>query len=350
MNSRTEFSGSRAGTWSRARGVVGEGGPAYHGGDMSSAADLDLMPPPALARSLEDCGLDPRRPRVAGYEQAHAYAKQLATGHYENFHVGTWLFPKAAREHAFNVYAFCRWSDDLADEVGDTARSLALLDWWRGELISCFEGAPRHPVFVALRRSVEECELEDRPFHDLLDAFVQDQTVFRYETFADVLDYCRRSADPVGRIVLALLGYRDDERRALSDATCTGLQLANFWQDVENDLVRGRIYLPLEDMAGFGVNEEDLAMPIANQQVRELMRFEVERTREFFARGLPLVGMVAGRARFDIDLFNRGGIAILDAIARQGYDVLARRPKISRIGKVGLLLAALGRGLLGRGS
>ena len=314
---------------------------------MSSAADLDLMPPPALARSLEDCGLDPRAPRVSGYDQAHGYAKHLATNHYENFHVGTWLFPKEAREHAYNVYAFCRWSDDLADEVGDTARSLALLDWWRDELRACFAGSPRHPVFVALRRSVEVCALEDRPFHDLLDAFVQDQTVLRYPTFADVLDYCRRSADPVGRIVLALLGYRDEGRRALSDATCTGLQLANFWQDVENDLTRGRIYLPLEDMDRFGVNEEDLAMPTASEEVRELLRFEVERTREFFNRGLPLVGMVEGRARFDIDLFNRGGIAILDAIAAQGYDVLRRRPKISKVGKVGLLFSALARGVFG---
>ncbi|MCB9832173.1 MAG: squalene synthase HpnC [Planctomycetes bacterium] len=315
---------------------------------MGSAASIDLSPPRLLAESLTACGLDPLAPRVRDYEEAQAYARHLATSHYENFHVGTWLFPKAAREHAYNVYAYCRWSDDLADETGDRERSLALLAWWREELEACFAGEPRHPVFVALRRSIEVCELEAKPFHDLLDAFVQDQRVFRYPTFAELLDYCRRSADPVGRIVLALLGHRDERRRLLSDATCTGLQLANFWQDVENDLRRGRIYLPLEDMARFGVNEEDLAMPEANEAVRELLRFEVERAREFFARGLELVGLVAGRARFDIDLFNRGGIAILDAIAAQGFDVLRRRPRITKGRKIGLLLGALARGLVTR--
>jgi squalene synthase HpnC len=313
---------------------------------VSAIAPQEFEIPALLAESFPGGSRDLERASWS-YEEAHAYCRHLAKHHYENFHVGTWLFPAEAREHAYNVYAYCRWSDDLADETGgDTVRSLGLLAWWRGELEAAFAGEARHPVFVALMKTVAECGLDDRPFHDLLDAFEQDQRVFRYPTYADVLDYCTKSADPVGRIVLALLGYRDDERRSLSDRTCTALQLANHWQDVENDLRRGRIYLPLEDMQRFGVNEEDLAMPTANEPVRELLRFEVERARALFHEGLPLVKMVAGRARFDIDLFNRGGLAILDAIRAQNYDVLRSRPRVGKIAKFGLLSGALVRGLL----
>ncbi|MEZ6194125.1 MAG: squalene synthase HpnC [Planctomycetota bacterium] len=316
---------------------------------MTAAAPPDLEIPESLLRTFPGGAADLARPEW-DYAAAHAYCRHLATTHYENFHVGTWLFPEQAREHAYNVYAYCRWSDDLADETGgDTERSLALLGWWRGELERAFAGAARHPVFVALAHSARVCELEPEPFHHLLDAFEQDQRVFRYPTYDDVLDYCKRSADPVGRIVLALLGYRDEERRRLSDRTCTALQLANHWQDVENDLRRGRIYLPLEDMARFGVNEEDLGMPRAGENVRELIRFEVERARALFHEGLPLVGMVSGRARFDIDLFNRGGLAILDAIAAQDHDVLARRPRVGKLARARLMLGALARGVFGGG-
>ena len=300
--------------------------------------------PNTLRRSLPSEIL----PATWTYESAHAYCRHLAKTHYENFHVGTWLFPKAAREHAFNFYAYCRWSDDLADETGDPAMSLRLLEWWRGELDATFEGRPAHPVFVALAKTIETYDLEKKPFADLLDAFVQDQTVFRYETMEQVLDYCKRSANPVGRVVLALLGYRDEERRRLSDKTCSALQLANHWQDIENDLRRGRIYVPLEHMDRFKVNEEDLAMPTANDAVRDLVEFEVRHARAMFHEGLPLVDMVEGRARFDIELFSRGGLAILDAIEAQGFDVLRRRPAVGKFAKSKLLIGSLARGLLGR--
>ncbi len=305
--------------------------------------------PDCLSQSLASFGLAESEFSKLDYVRAHAYCRHLSENHYENFHVGTWLFPKEAREHAYNVYAYCRWSDDLADETGNTEQSLALLGWWRGELENCFDGQASHPVFLALKHTADACGLDKKPFHDLLDAFEQDQRVLRYETFDDVLDYCTRSADPVGRIVLALLGYTDAARRTLSDKTCTALQLANFWQDVENDLVRGRIYLPLEDMDRFQVNEEDLAMPTANDKVKELLRFQVDRTQALFDEGLPLRKMVRGRARFDIDLFSQGGIAILRAIRACDYDVLRQRPKVSKIAKIQLLLGALGRGLFDRG-
>ncbi|MFT7617100.1 MAG: squalene synthase HpnC [Planctomycetota bacterium] len=305
--------------------------------------------PSCLSDSLAGFGVDSSEFEGLSYERAHAYCRYLSENHYENFHVGTWLFPKDAREHAYNVYAYCRWSDDLADETGSTEQSLALLAWWREELNRCFVGKASHPVFIALKKTADTCGLEAKPFHDLLDAFEQDQRIFRYQTYDEVLDYCTKSADPVGRIVLALLGYTDDERRALSDKTCTALQLANFWQDIENDLRRGRIYLPLEDMARFHVNEEDLGMPTANNEVKELLRFESERTMRLFAEGLPLRGMVKGRARFDIDLFSQGGIAILNAVKACDYDVLTRRPKVGKLSKALLLGGALIRGVLKTG-
>ena len=306
--------------------------------------------PSGLAQSLADFGIPSARGEGSfEADEAGRYARALATSHYENFHVGTWLLPKPVREHAYRIYAFCRWSDDLADETGSPEQSLALLAWWREKLDRLYEGHHDHVVFAALAPTIAAFDIPKQPFADLLDAFAQDQSVFRYPDFAAVLDYCRRSADPVGRLVLYLLGYRDAERQALSDRTCTALQLANFWQDVENDLVRGRIYIPQEDLNRFGVNEEDLAMPQANEAVRDLIRFEVQRTRAIFAEGMPLRDRVAGRARFDIELFSRGGLAILDAIERQRFDVLARRPVVTKLQKGKLLASGLVRGLFSRG-
>ena len=306
-----------------------------------SATSVDLRLPEFLGTTLGDRGIGEMGVGSFSYDEAHAYCRHLAKTHYENFHVGTWLLPANAREHSYNVYAFCRWADDLSDETGDRELSLALLDWWTERLDRAFDGKPDHVVFAALARTIEACELPKKPFTDLIDAFVQDQRVQRYETYADVLDYCTRSADPVGRLVLYLLGYRDEERQRLSDRTCTALQLANFWQDVENDLVRGRIYLPLEDMARFGVNEEDLAMPTAGDAFRGLLAFQVERTRAMFREGAPLCDMVTGRARYDLRLFTLGGVAILDAIERQNFDVLARRPVVTKAAKFKLLAGVL---------
>lgn len=280
--------------------------------------------------------------------QARAYTERIARTHYENFTVVSWLLPRALRHHMYNVYAYCRWSDDLGDEITDPALAMKALEWWRQELEACYAGEPRHPVFVALRETIDAFDIPAEPFHHLLDAFVQDQTVKRFPTYGDVECYCTRSANPVGRLVLYLFGFRDAERQRLSDATCTALQLANFWQDVTLDWEKGRVYLPLEDLERCGVSEQQIAERRFTPQFRELMAFEVERARRLFAAGLPLVYMVPRRLRLDLELFTRGGEAILDMIAAQGYDVLSRRPALSRRRKLGLITRRLA-GQLGAG-
>jgi len=277
--------------------------------------------------------------------EAKAYCERLAKTHYENFSVATWFLPSKLRQHFYNVYAYCRISDDLGDEVGNPQQSLELLDEWETELNACYAGSPRHPVFVALAETVEKCAIPKHEFSDLLIAFRQDQTVTRFESFDDVLAYCRYSANPVGHLVLYLCGYSDAERQLLSDSTCTALQLANFWQDVFVDYGKGRIYLPLEDLRRFGVTGEDIAQRRATPQFLELMKFEVERAREWFARGLPLIKMVNRELAIDLDLFSRGGQEILNAIERQGFDVLRQRPAISKTRKL-LLVARAAAGKL----
>src|SRR5919204_391562 len=225
-------------------------------------------------------------------EQSRAYCERLARSHYENFSVATWFLPQKLRPHFCSIYAYCRISDDLGDEVGDPQQSLALLNAWEDELNACYAGSPRHPVFVALRRTILECGIPRDPFANLLIAFRQDQTVTRYQTFEDLLGYCVHSANPVGRLVLYACGYSDSERQGLSDFTCTALQLANFWQDVSVDYQKGRIYLPLEDLRRHGVREADISARKASPEFIELMKFEVARAREWFARGLPLAAAV----------------------------------------------------------
>jgi squalene synthase HpnC len=277
-------------------------------------------------------------------EEARDYCENLARSHYENFSVATWFLPRKYRQHFFNVYAYCRISDDLGDEVGNRQHALELLDIWEGELNACYDGHPRHPVFVALAETVQECDIPKQSFADLLKAFRQDQRVQRYPTFQDVLGYCRYSANPVGHLVLYVCGYRDAERQRLSDFTCTALQLANFWQDVVVDYGKGRIYLPLEDLQRFGVTETDIAQRRTTPEFRELMRFEVARAHEWFGHGMPLVEKVDRALAIDIELFSRGGQEILNAIERQGFDVLRRRPVISKTRKLALVArAALGK-------
>lgn len=272
--------------------------------------------------------------------EAREYCTRLARSHYENFSVASVFLPKRLRQHFFNVYAYCRISDDLGDEVGDAQASLALLDQWQHELDACYSGSPRHPVFVALSETVRTCDIPQFEFSDLLQAFRQDQAVTRYETFDDLLGYCRYSANPVGHLVLYLCGYRDAERQKLSDYTCTALQLANFWQDVAVDLGKGRIYLPLEDLRRFGVTESDLVERRATSGFLALMKFEVERAREWFRQGLPLIRKVSRDLAIDIELFSRGGLEILNAIEAQGYDVLKARPALSRSRKLALVARA----------
>jgi squalene synthase HpnC len=276
--------------------------------------------------------------------EAREYCRRLARTHYENFSVATWFLPARLRQHFCNVYAYCRISDDLGDEVGDTAASLQLLEQWEVELNACYDGQPRHPVFVALAETVRMFEIPKHEFSDLLTAFRQDQTVTRYDTFVDLLGYCRYSANPVGHLVLYLCGYRDDERQQLSDYTCTALQLANFWQDVSADYAKGRVYLPLDDLRRFSVSEEEIPAARNTPAFREMMRFQVERAREWFGQGWPLAGKVSRELAIDIELFSRGGLEILNAIERQDYAVLGQRPAISRTRKLALVArAALGK-------
>ena len=277
-------------------------------------------------------------------QEAQDYCRRLARTHYENFSVATWFLPRHLRQDFFNVYSYCRISDDLGDEVGDPATSLALLDEWQADLGACYDGTPRHPVFVALSETVRKFEIPKYEFSDLLTAFRQDQTVTRFETFNDVLAYCRYSANPVGHLVLYLCGYRDAERRQLSDYTCTALQLANFWQDVSVDYAKGRIYLPLEDLRRYSVTEQDLEQNRNTPAFCEMMQFEVERARQWFDRGLPLVKTVNKDLAVDLELFSRGGQEILNAIERQHFAVLGRRPAISKSRKLALVArAALGK-------
>lgn len=284
-------------------------------------------------------------------ERAQAYCERLARSHYENFSVASWFLPQRLRQHFFNIYAYCRISDDLGDEVGDPSASLALLDEWEAELDACYGGSPRHPVFVALAETVRRFDIPKHEFSDLLRAFRQDQSVTRFETFRDLLNYCRYSANPVGHLVLYLCGYRDPERQRLSDFTCTALQLANFWQDVSVDYAKGRIYLPLEDLRRFGVTEKEIAEKRNTPAFCDMMKFEVQRARDWFKQGLPLITKVDGELAVDLELFSRGGQEILNAIERQQFAVLGQRPSISRLGKLALVArAALAkmRGNLGR--
>jgi len=273
--------------------------------------------------------------------EARLYCKTLAESHYENFHVASWFLPAALRPHFHAIYAYCRISDDLGDEVGDAAQALALLDIWGRELDACYEGRARHPVFVALAETIRERSIPKEPFADLLRAFRQDQSVTRYATNRELLDYCRYSANPVGRLVLHACGEADDEKFRLSDATCTALQLANFWQDVRRDYAKGRVYLPQDDIRRFGVAEETIAGGPATPEFRALLRHEVDFARGLFGEGLALAGMVRRDLALDLELFSRGGLGILRAIERQDYDVLSSRPTLSRGAKLGLALRAV---------
>jgi squalene synthase HpnC len=296
-----------------------------------------LLAPAEFVRSAEAL----RRSYSA--EEARAYTRWLATHHYENFHVVSFLLPKRLHEDFYNVYAYCRWADDLGDEIEDRAESLRLLDWWRGELDAMYAGHASHPVFVALSGTVERYGIPREPFANLIAAFVQDQTVTRYRTWEELFGYCRNSANPVGRLVLYLCGYRDAERQRLSDATCTALQLANFWQDVTVDLLKDRVYIPLGIIERHGYTLEELFARRDSPAFRKVMREIVAKARALFDDGLPLSRIVDRRLALDIDLFSRGGMRVLDKIEAQDYDVLRARPVVSKTERVWLLVGSLAR-------
>ena len=283
-------------------------------------------------------GLPPAGCTVA---EAERYTRRLATHHYENFNVVSWLLPRRLHQHFYNLYAYCRWADDLGDEISDPLKALALLDEWDLELRDCYAGKPSHPVFIALHETISALDIPSDPFSDLLIAFRHDQTAKRYATWDDVFHYCRYSANPVGRLVLYLCGYRDAERQRLSDATCTALQLANFWQDVTRDLEKGRIYIPLEALTAHGLTEDDIVGRRFDARYVSLMKELVARTRQLFAEGMPLAQSVDSSLRVDIEMFSRGGLAVLDAIEAIGYNTLEQRPSVPKSKQVSLLMRAL---------
>ena len=274
-------------------------------------------------------------------DESYAYCTTIAKSHYENFTVASLLLPRSVRPYFHAVYSFCRLTDDLGDESeGDR---LALLDDWEAELVQVYGGTPHHPVMVALQDVVRRFDIPDEPFRRLIIANRMDQERIRFDTYSDLLYYCEHSATPVGRIVLYVLDDRTEQSHALSDATCTALQLANFWQDVTRDYAMGRIYIPREDMASFGYTESELSQGIVNQAFRKLLRFEVGRAQELFEEGLPLTSRLHGRVKLDIALFSKGGMRVLDAIRERDYDVLTERPTVSPSRKLWLALMTSAR-------
>jgi squalene synthase HpnC len=279
------------------------------------------------------------------------YTRSLTKSHYENFQLASWLLPRKLRQDFFNIYAFCRWADDLGDESGSAERSLNLLHWWQEELAELYLGKTTHPVYVALQETVCKHAIPQEPFNDLIRAFVQDQTVPSYATHNELLMYCRYSANPVGHLVLHLYGYKDEERRRLSDFTCTALQLANFWQDVTRDWSIGRLYIPLDRMRSFDYSpemfEEDLDLGRGSPSFRALMRELVEDTEKLFIKGLPLADQVDRRLAVDLELFSRSGMAILELIRHQNYDTIRHRPRLGVTKRLKLMLGVTARRLLG---
>ena len=292
---------------------------------------------PTFADDLKLYGPQAQVVKLPSPRKSRRYCRRLARRHYENFTVASHLLPWRLRQHFYNIYAYCRWADDLADEPGDPRRSAALLDWWEKHLRACYQGQTRHPVFIALAATIRKFDIPQDPFVDLLVAFRQDQHVRRYEDVSQLLDYCRYSANPVGRLILYLGRCCTPERARLADDVCTGLQLANFCQDVAEDWDRGRIYLPLADCRRFAYDEAMFARRECNEPFRRLLAAQVDQAEGYLRRGLPLATLVPPELQLDVALFVQGGLAILNAIRRQDFDVWSARPKISRTEKFALL-------------
>ena len=285
------------------------------------------------------------------------YCRQFTRAHYENFSVASFLIPRSVREHFYPIYAYCRWADDLGDEIGSCSESLQLLDWWETQLNRCYAGRtgessgsePIHPVFTALEPTIREFGMPRELFADLLDAFRLDQRKREYQTREELLEYCRLSANPVGRLILYLARTTDETSLTLSDSICSSLQLANHWQDVGRDKRRvedsgrrcGRRYIPLEDMAAVGYSLDDYEAERCNDAFRQLMFRLTDWAQEGFTQGKALVNRVPKSFQTDIRLFIGGGEAILKAIRRQGGNVWAHRPTVSKAQKIALLIRAI---------
>lgn len=283
-------------------------------------------------------------PRSWSLAEAYAWCQRLASTHYENFPVASRLLPKSVRPHVAAVYAFARIADDIADEPGmPESERLEWLERWRDGVQRAFRGEADHPAFIALTDTVNRHRIPQELLLDLLSAFRQDVTAHRYETFGDLLDYCRRSANPVGRIVLRLFGYDDPDLDRDSDAICTALQLTNFWQDVRIDAERGRVYIPREDLRRFNVREDLILRGLMTEPFRSVMAFEVDRTRAIFRRGALLPESVRWPLRMELRLTWLGGMRILDKIERSGYTVLENRPTLGWLDVLGMLVRSTRR-------
>lgn len=317
---------------------MGTASPSFPSSIPIRSTDAELLGlaqgvPPTIRAAFEP---------VKTAEEAEAYTRGLTHSHYENFSVVSMLLPRHLRQDFCNVYAFCRIADDLGDEVGDRQKALEYLAAFRGQLQRCYDGQAETAVFVALAQTIKRHDIPIKPFDDLIRAFEQDQTVTRYETLEQDIDYCTRIADPVGRLVLYMCGYRDEERQRLSDKICTALQLINFWQDVRRDILeRDRIYLPRVDMERFGVTEAQLREGRVTDGFRQLIQLEVERTERMFDEGSALLPMLKPMYRKQIALFLKGGRAICAAVRRQHFDTLTRRPKLSKWQKGTLITQTL---------
>ena len=302
-------------------------------------------------------------------EKSYKFCRELATSHYENFTVASLLIPKNKRDNIYAIYAYCRIVDDIGDEASsdfpfltdlnvevnweewsESERRLHLLDYWESQLTLCYTGTPSNPVMYALQDTILSFEIPITPFIKLISANRLDQAQHRYETFENLLNYCEYSANPVGQIFLHLFGYDDELRQTYSDFTCTGLQLVNFLQDIKTDFLRGRIYIPQEDMAYFGYSEDELSKNIENQNFQRLMKFESSRAREYLNQGYKLIDYLNGPIRLDVALFSRGGSAVLKSIERSEYKVLMSRTKLSRYDSMGLVLVNFLKYLLRRDS
>jgi squalene synthase HpnC len=302
----------------------------------TSTGGRNLLPEPAMSSSSG----------TAEYiEESFSHCERLAKTHYENFSVGTRLIPRELRKHFYSVYAFCRGVDDLGDEA--TGDRLELLKEWESQLDLCYNGSPTHPFFVALQSTIRQFDIPRDPFNRLIEANRRDQVVLNHPDIQELLDYCDHSANPVGQIVLYIFGHREPELHRLANSTCTAHQLANFWQDVSRDYEIGRIYIPADEMQQFGVTEEMLRSRDATPEFRQLMKFQVDRARKLFLEGSELIDKVKGTARIDIALFTAGGLTVLRAIEKLDYDVLTKRPEVSKFTKFRLLISAYTRVRLG---
>ena len=282
-------------------------------------------------------------------EESLRYTRSLTREHYENFSVASLLVPKRLRQDYCNVYAYCRWADDLGDETGDPNLSLDLLRWWREQLAAMECGEAYHPVFVSLKETAARHELPRQDLEDLVRAFEQDQSKRNYAGYDDLLEYCRYSANPVGRLVLRINGYRDPDLFKLSDAICTALQLANHWQDVARDWRIGRVYVPEDVMRAHGTGPDalaaDMARGSASPEFREAVRDLTERAHGLFVAGLPLADRLSGRLSVEIEMFARAGIAVLSKIRSSGFDTISKRPVMTAADHAALLARVLARRL-----